>query len=262
MIRSTDDEPMTLGERYSGAIQSSSLRLKETTGDVDMIIAAGLAEDTLAAGLFRLHVEYDVIRAEHRAAEETMRAREDEARRQTGDVLVGAELVDGKLVGGRLVSAEERAKAITDIAEAAALTEHMLILSYLPSLRSVKEQVARYALAASTRLRYMAPPEYVLTLAGRVLDVHLSPKCRKCNGKGFNGNRAKGEQQKRCRACKGSGSRRDELGKDDADRRFANELLKDFSAMVGNTERRIGQLKSAVREGKDRIHLAQALASR
>ena len=51
----TLDEPKTLGERYSTAIQSQNLRVQEReSGAADLLIAAGWCDDTLGARLNRL----------------------------------------------------------------------------------------------------------------------------------------------------------------------------------------------------------------
>lgn len=246
MIRSTDEEPMTVGERYSGAINSSHLRLKERPGDIDLIVAAGLAGEDLASGLLRLHVEYDLVRSEHRASELAMQHREDEAKRQRGEV-------DG-------ISAEDRAKILNDAAEAIALTAHVLILSQLPSLRSVKDALGAYVLERAGVARFMAPREYVLKLAGAVLDVHISPLCRHCGGRGFNGNIQRGERQAPCRPCKSSGSRRDSIGQDEADRAFVGALLMELNALVGKAEGDINRQKQTVRDAKTLIRLAEEQA--
>ena len=56
------DEPVTIGERYSTAIRSSNLRVKDSRGDADVIIAIALQRQRLATMLFRLRVEYDATR--------------------------------------------------------------------------------------------------------------------------------------------------------------------------------------------------------
>lgn len=60
----TEDKP-TIAERYSRAIESSDLRVRETRGDVDVLIAAGWAEG-LGTLLYRLMVEFDSVRADVR----------------------------------------------------------------------------------------------------------------------------------------------------------------------------------------------------
>ena len=260
-MRSTDDEPMTLAERYSSAVESSNLRLKETRGDLDLIIAVGVAaqgpaddeDDTeekrlrkgrqrdeamLAAMLMRLLVEFDLVRGDYRAAELQMRQREAEAKRAERKGWIGG------------VSAAERAERIMEEAEAAALTAHVLILSQLSSLRDVKALFRCYAIAQATRLRFMQPDAYVLKLAGQVLDVFISPTCRHCHGRGFFGSLQHGEKQTICRPCKGSGNRRDSMGKDEFDRRFANQLLMQTSSLLAAAEAKTSGQRRVVAEWK------------
>lgn len=60
----TDERP-TLAERYARAAQSSDLKLRdERRGDVDTIIAAGMAACVLGASLLRLRTEFDAVKAE------------------------------------------------------------------------------------------------------------------------------------------------------------------------------------------------------
>jgi hypothetical protein len=247
MIRSTEDQPLTFGERYSSAIDSSNLRLKENRGDVDIIISAGLVRESLGGTLLRLRVEYDLVRSEHQAAELELRRREQEAPKETGEE------------GG--LSAEERTEAMLKEAHDAALTAHLMILMQLPSLRTAKEQMGHFALQQAAERRLDMAAEHVMRLAGSVLDVHISPTCRMCKGVGFNGNLARGENQKPCRPCKGSGSRRDQLGRDNAERAFAGHMLMELDALVFSVTSQMQRNAAAVREAKERIREAEKAAS-
>lgn len=67
MTIATDDRPPTVAERYTTATRSSNLRVAERrNGDADVLIAAGWSDSTLGALLYRLHAEFDVVRAEVR----------------------------------------------------------------------------------------------------------------------------------------------------------------------------------------------------
>lgn len=244
MIRSTDDEPMTLGERYSRAMGSSHLRMTEGPGDLDVIISAGMLEDALGAALLRLRTEYDLVSTEHRLAETALRAREVEAKRQRGER-------DG-------MSAEERSAEILEAAQRAALTAHMLIMVSLGTLRETQALIGAWAIRQAPRLRFNRPPEHVLELTSRVLDVHVSPMCRHCLGRGFNGNLAKGERQAPCRPCKGNGTRRDSIGKDEPDRAFAGALLLELNAIECEAGRGMGRGAHVVRRRKEMIRQAEA----
>ena len=246
MIRSTDDEPMTLAERYSRAVDSSNLRMKEGPGDLDVIVSAGMLEDALGASLLRLRVEYDSVSSEHRAAEIAFRARDAESKRQRGDR-------DG-------LTAETRSALIMARAQRAAMTAHMLIMVRLTTLREAKEIVAAWAIRQAPRLRFHRPPEHIMALACRVLDVHVSPICRHCQGRGLNGNLQKGERQAPCRPCKGSGNRRESIGRDDADRGFASALLMELNSIEDAASKGMGRGSRAVRRAKELIRAAEVSA--
>lgn len=248
-MRTTNDEPVTMAERYSGAIESSNLRVRETAGDVDLLVAAGLAGNCLAGALLRLQVEYDTVRGEHQSAEARLRAAEAEAGRQKGD------RVDAD---GVKTTADDRAAAIAGAAAAQALTDHVMILAALPSLRGAKEMLGHHALARARELRYGLTTEQVLRLAGAALDVFLSPQCRVCKGVGFTGSLLRGQQQKRCDACRATGSRRYSVGKDEQSRAFVFALLLDLSHMVDTAAADMARQRAAVREAKAMLLRAEA----
>lgn len=56
-------EAPTTEERYARATRSSHLEMTEAPGDVDTIIAAGLAQEGLGTYIWRLMVEFDGVRA-------------------------------------------------------------------------------------------------------------------------------------------------------------------------------------------------------
>lgn len=57
-------------ERYSRAATSSDLRVhNHRAGDVDVMIASGLAPDGIASALYRLQIEFDSVRMAIRGAE-------------------------------------------------------------------------------------------------------------------------------------------------------------------------------------------------
>jgi uncharacterized protein YhbP (UPF0306 family) len=248
-MRSTTDEPVTLAERYGSAVQSSNLRLRETAGDVDWLVAAGLSGKGLASELLRLRVEYDTVRGEHRAAEARLRAQEIEAARQKGNFVDEDGVVRS--------TAEQRAAAINKAAEGQALTDHLLILTALPSLRPAKEMLGHHALNHARTMRFGLATGEVLRLAGVALDVFLSPQCRPCQGVGFTGSIQRGEQQKRCRACKATGMRRYSVGRDDADRAFVFSLLLEMSRIVDEAATSLGHQRAAIREAKKRLRDAE-----
>lgn len=238
-----DDRP-TLGERYSSATESSNLKLGERRGDVDIIIAAGLVPDTLGSTLYRLQVEYDCVRSEHRAAEVRMRSLEKMAPNEQGeDDDTGT-------------TAEQRTREILEIAEREALTAHVLILAHLTSLHEAKRLFGGHAILEATRQRFMRPNHEVMILAGQVLDVFLNPTCRHCEGRGFNGAHRRDEPQIWCRPCRGSGNRRDLIGKDAGQRAFATHLLMSTDAMMFEVQKGIRTNLNLVRQAKEKISAA------
>ena len=232
-MRSTEEHsPVTLGERYSGAIESANLLMREGRGDVDLIIAAGIAEDRMASALFRLMVEYSNVRADHVAAESRMRNQEREAREQED---------------------EGKASLIREEAERAALTAHVMILAHLRTLREAKERLGKFAIAFATRKRFMRPDEVVIAITGRVLDVLIAPTCQKCGGPGVTGSARRGEVVQECRPCKGSGSRRESIGQSDAERLFARDLFGAIDVAMSKAQRAIGMQLAAVTLAKVQI---------
>lgn len=242
-MNATDERP-SIGERYSSAIESSNLKLGERRGAVDYVIAAGLVPDGLASTLYRLLVEYDGVRAEHAAAEARMRSLEKMAPHEQGE-----DDATGK-------TAAERTLEILESAEREALTAHVLILSQLSSLREAKRLFGEYAVVEATRQRFMRPDREALILAGQVLDVFLNPNCKHCGGRGFNGATRRDEPQMWCRPCKGSGHRRDMIGKDAEQRAFASSLMMSADAMMFDVQKEIRTGLNLVRQAKERIDAA------
>lgn len=255
MIRSTEDTPMTLPERYASALASSNLRMQERQGDLDVIIAAGCLTQSFAAVLMRLRLEYDMMRGEHRMAENQLRASEQQAKRQKDSTSLVGPLALG-------TSAAERSGQILEDAEKAAHAAHAMILLSMSTLRLAKEMMGHFAIREAARLKFRQPITLILRLSGHVLDVHISPTCRSCQGRGFNGNLLKGERQAPCRPCRGSGSRRDAIGESEGDRLFASQLLMEMDALMAEGERQLQQKRHMARETKALITNAEAQASR
>lgn len=246
---STEDNRVTLGERYSIATESSNLRMSEGRGAVDLIAAAGIIPNRLASAVYRLRIEYDGVRADHQHAEDMMRSSDAIASRQKDD----ARPPPGTWTTVELRTAEEKAIAIRKAAESAALTAHVLILAQLSSLREAKERFGTFAMLESARKRQRRSGADVLYLAGRVLDVHLAPNCRHCAGRGFNGAPTLGEVQTQCRPCKGQGHRRDWIGKTDADRGFAGHLMMRLDALLHEAQRDMRRGLNLVERAKVKI---------
>lgn len=244
MNSARSEGPYTIAERYSGAVDSGNLKLGERRGDVDYIIAAGLIADGLGAALYRLQVEYDCVRAAHAAAENRMRSLERIAASERGE-----DDETGK-------TAAQRTAEILQTAEHEATTAHVLILAQLTSLREAKTRLGDFAITQATKQRFMRPDREALIIAGQVLDVWLNPNCRHCEGRGFNGSVLRGEKVVVCRPCRGTGHRRDMIGKDDAQRRFAGLLIGELDALMHRVQREIRA--GLVRVEQAKVHIAQA----
>ena len=257
-MRASDENPITLGERYSIATETSNLRLMERRGDADLIIAAGLSPNALASSVYRLRIEYDSVRAEHRRAEDQMRTSETEALRQKDDAPPDPK-ADKKFEPR---TAAQKALAIRKQAAADALTAHVLILAQLSSLREAKERFGAFAIQESAMGRKRRKAAEVLYLAGRVLDVHLAPTCPHCAGRGFNGAPQLGEVQTQCRPCKGLGHRRDWIGKTEADRGFAGHLMMQLDALLFEAQRDMRAGLNLVEQVKIKIKIAEASSPR
>lgn len=217
----------TIEERYDRATRSSHLEVRETRCDVDHLIAAGWIRDGIGPMLYRLHAEWDAVRAENALAQ----------RHQVADAAaVKAKRAEAaKAAPERVAELLAEADAIEGGARRAALTEHALQLMRLRTLPRVKDALGRWAVVQATKRRFMQPDTVVCALAGRVLQAHLDPLCRSCDGRGFSG--GYGTPQLTCRACKGTGKSRAAVGKDDAERAFAAWMLADMERMLAEVER-------------------------
>lgn len=109
----------------------------------------------------------------------------------------------------------------------------------LRSLRPAKKAFGRFAVIAATKQAFMRQDAETLTIAGQVLEVWLDPLCHHCEGRGFTGGSHRGEKQNICRPCRGSGHRREWIGRDPEQRRFANLLLLELDQHQTQLERKM-----------------------
>lgn len=200
------DESPTTQERYTRATRSSHLELDmEHLGDVDTLIAAGLARESLGTHIWRLMSEFDGVRASlHRGAINQ--------------------------------------------------TERLLILAQLKTLRETKTQLGAFAVIRATKGKFETlNNSAVAAITGRVLDVALDPNCHHCDGRGFSGGTHRGERQTMCRPCRGSGDRRDWVGKTDEEQRFAKHLLMEMDRALAGLSSEVRRNRHAVQAAKDLI---------
>lgn len=170
-------DPMTMAERYSAAIGTSHLEVKERRSDVDLIVAAGWTHRDgggLGVALYRLRTEWDAAAGEYRMAQRHLREAEIGVKR-----------------AARL-PAENKAKRIEAfeahrLAAGNALTAKALCMVQLKTLYGAKQALGAFAITFATRQRYMRDDAHVLAVAGRTLSAWLDSQCQACRGRGFSG---------------------------------------------------------------------------
>lgn len=219
------DERPTIGERYSSAIESSNLKLSERRSDVDYLIAAALIPDSFGLTLYRLMSEFDAVRGPVDAAK----------RWTSAQMQLAAELraqLDHEEDAGRRAKLETTANQIREAAKASLRTEFILVLGTMQTLREARYAIGGFAIDMARRKRTALTDEDVRRLAGRVLDAFLDPLCHYCDGRGFSGG-GRHEQSgpmNPCKPCKASGGRRDDIGRNDAERILAGQMLMQMDA--------------------------------
>lgn len=233
----TEERPTTQ-ERYQRATQSSNLRPTRvgTTGDVDVIGAAGMVPDTLGASLFRLVGEWDA----HKGEKELHEA---EAARLYGIHRLAIRALQNMKRGGadeeRIKRAEDLVEAIGKEARREVTTGRLMVLIHLKTLESTKQQLGAFALNLSKTYPFQLTKRDLMALTGRVLDAFLDPNCPHCQGRGFNGGRYRGDKQVICRPCKGAGHRHDDVGKTADERHLAGRLLSEMCRKMTEAEKSI-----------------------
>lgn len=238
-----DESRATIGEVYGCATRTSNLRVQERRTDADVIMAAGMVSGYGPAGghglgvlLLRLQGEFDSVRgalmqtaAELPKYEAMARALERKADRLDGSLHMKAAVL-------RSDAATLRRTALGQ-----ALTERLLALIELKTLREARDALGEYANWLATKERFMEPTAVVDKLAGRVLDVFLDPTCHTCNGTGEIGSGYQNETMRTCDTCGGSGHRRDSIGNGPRARWFAFVLLGNMQLEMAHAAAGIGR---------------------
>ncbi|RZJ12199.1 MAG: hypothetical protein EOP39_04375 [Rubrivivax sp.] len=217
-------------EHYSRATRSSHLEMRRTDegqGDVETIIAAGLAE-TMGMLLTRLRGEWDAAAGEvAQVTRNVKRLQEVRAAAVKAAQQPGAKPFD--------------AEAFDRDASRELLTARALILIGLRSLEPAKQALYFFAVRQAPHKACPSDPEAVGHLVGQVLDVWLDKLCHHCEGRGFSG--GYGKARLMCTKCGGSGSRRmGRLGVNEAERLFGLFLLNVMDSRVN------GSLKTVQRK--------------
>lgn len=254
-------------EKYHRAAQSSHLELKrtdESPGDVDTIIAAGLAE-TMGILLTRLRGEWDAagrsVDQYKRAQAEWMRLARDAAARakqsaesaeKAKKALATAKEPDRYALHNAIEAHGIEAKRQQGEAERftkEATREHSTakweILSGLRSLEPAKQSLFLFAHRQAPHKACNSDEKALADLVSRVLDVWLDRVCHECQGRGFSG--GYGSARIMCRSprlggCGGSGSRSRRLGKlseDPAEQVFGLFLLNVMDSRVNGSMKQV-----------------------
>lgn len=252
-----DTTKPTLDEKYARAINATDLRMVDgRTGSADLLAAFGLSA-SLGALLQRLRQEFDSVKGEHGLAETEslrMRALIDAKSKESHREMMRMD--KGPTKAALYAREADWLRAEADGASATALA---LVMMHLKSLRETKNALAEFALVMATRRRHMIPDREVIALTGHALVAWLDPRCRKCNGSkvvgGYNG-----KTEIMCRACGGTGNAEQNLGQNDAQKKFCADLLRDMGDKSGHgVARDVHQNRKAIRQGKEKI--AEALAN-
>lgn len=230
--------------RYLRATHSSHLEVEaDKPGDVDSIIAAGLAE-TMGILLTRLRGEWDAAAGDthlyKRAQAEWVRLSRDAAAKAKQATDAAERLKKGRQVAksedlARMArdidrhEAEAKRQAAESVrflgeADREINTSRALILMNLRSLEPAKQNLFAFAVRQAPHKACSSTPEALGKLVGQVLDVWLDKLCHPCEGRGFNG--GYGKARVMCPKCGGTGSRRNSrLGANAAEHAFGLWLL-------------------------------------
>lgn len=223
------DEPPSVAERYSSAVESSNLRVRGETvrGDADYLIAAGWGGSGLGPRLMRLRKEFDIIKG---------------SRDLANRALVGTwsiELARLNALAEHDVQAAIRAAEVRREMDSYAASEAAFVLMELgDNLTHVKNYLGEMAVVEATRTQFMESDQKAAYIAGRCLSAWLDPLCLKCDGRGFTGggrHEMSGPPIK-CRACRETGKRTASVGNTDAQVQFAVHILALMDQMVADTE--------------------------
>ena len=221
----------SIGERYSGAVSNG-------IGHEHIILAAGMQHERLGIVLLRLQSEYDAVRSDLERAGHIAPKLTEQARDLTRRAALAERLKDYDAAAVlKTRAAEMRARTTTEV-----LSARAFILMGLKTLHDAKQRFGACAVGLAMQPKRQINSAASLKLAGRVLDVWLDPTCHQCDGTGIMGNRFNGETEHQCSACLGSGHRRDVLGNNPSERRFASDLLAELQRRVAVAAGGIGKV--------------------
>jgi len=117
--------------------------------------------------------------------------------------------------------------------------ERFLVLDKLKTLRPAAEYLRGFAIGQAILTGAPVTSEVAKLVMGQVLDIFLDPTCHHCDGRGFNGGSHRGEPQTICRPCRGSGNRRENIGKNEQQRAFGAHLLAQMQLRLDEVDRQL-----------------------
>lgn len=156
------------------------------------------------------------------------------------------------------------------------LTDRILVLAHLKTLREAREALSYLAAQRAIVERFSQPDvmprdlagmkawredadrksRAVHSLAGRVLVAFLDPNCHACDGRGKNG--GYGALQTLCRACGGTSKTRAGIGRSAQERDFAGHLLSLVERSVSRAEQAIQAGLPGAKEVRRMVSEAEA----
>lgn len=229
----TDNTAPCISERYASATETSDMRIQlDRINPGDLIIAAAFSGEQAGGVFARLRTEFDQARAEvrHDSAAPVAIAKGEV------DKYIKAKLaeliVDGlyRVNDGRIIREQGGKFTIEGISFT---DERMTVMTKLKSREAAKAEVRRMAASRAER-RGADFGDHLRDLAWQALSVWLDPRCSPCGGRGFNG--GFGVPKIMCKHCEGSTSRRDAIGKTQAEGAFIRALVGDIEEALQRFE--------------------------
>jgi hypothetical protein len=220
----------TLDERYARATHAADLKpAAERRVDVDYIIAAGFAQESLGTKLYRLASEWDLAAGDYRLASRHVRTLEAEASQ-----------IQRNLRRAPAQDAEALLRKVDDLISEArdtAVTAKAMALVHLKTLQSTADALGEFANWHATKTAFMEPPAAVNGLASRALRLWLDATCPACQGRGFNG--GFNGPKVLCPTCSATGRAHHSLNRREPHAAFVRSLLAQMDRKVEIVDRQM-----------------------
>lgn len=178
----------------------------------------------------------------------------------------------------RLRGEFDNTKASIDGTGNTTLTDRLLVMAQLKTLRETQEALSYLAGQRAIVERFMQPAAMprelagmkawredaerksrtVRALSGRVLVAFLDPNCHACNGTGSLGGYGSLQVYSICRACGGTQKTEESIGRNDAERYFAAKLLAIVRRSVSRAEQAISAGLPQAKEVRRMVSEAEA----